>query len=138
MPATTDLSNKDRVRSIYDALAAGDAASALGAFDPEIVWNEAEGNPMADGNPYVGPERVAAGVLQRVLGDYPGFRIEPSRLVADGDDVVALGRYHGVRATSGAELDAQFVHHWTLKDGRVTRFQQYTDTEQFARLERGA
>ncbi len=31
-------------------------------------------------------------------------------------------------------LYAQFVHHWTVRDGLVARFQQTTDTAQTARL----
>lgn len=46
------------IRSLYDAFAKGDVATVLAAMSPEIVWNEAEGNPWADGNPYVGPEAV--------------------------------------------------------------------------------
>jgi hypothetical protein len=30
----------------------------FGAMDPAIPWNEAEGNPLADRNPYVGPQAV--------------------------------------------------------------------------------
>ena len=30
----------------------------------------------------------------------------------------------------GAAIDAQFAHFWWLRDGKATRFQQYTDTAQ--------
>ena len=54
--------------------------------------------------------------------------------MAEGADVVALGRYTGTHAASREPLDAQFVHHWTVEDGKVTRFQQYTDTWQWRRI----
>lgn len=131
------MSNKVLIQSLYDAFAAGDAATVLGAMHPEIIWNEAEGNPLSEGNPYVGPGQVGEGVFGRILNDYEGFTVTPQCLVAEGGDVVALGRYTGTKASSGAPLDAQFVHHWTIEDGKVTRFQQYTDSAQWARLEQG-
>ena len=33
-------------------------------------------------------------------------------------------------------IDAQVAHFWTLKDGKITRFQQYADTDQVVRAER--
>ena len=35
---------------------------------------------------------------------------------------------------SGASLDAPFCHVWTFNGDRIVSFQQYTDTEQWARL----
>ncbi len=101
---------------------------------PDIVWYEAEGLPLADGNPYLGPDAVAEGVFGRLMVDYDGFTVTPKLLVADDEHVVALGRYTGTRVTTGEKLDAQFAHHWTVRDGKITHFQQYSDTGQWTRL----
>ncbi len=45
--------------------------------------------------------------------------------------VVALGRYGGVYKATGVKVNAQFVHVFRFKDGKVASFQQYTDTAQF-------
>lgn len=47
--------------------------------------------------------------------------------------MIVFGRYQGKYARTGTSIDAQFVHAWWLRDGKVARFQQYTDTAQFAR-----
>jgi hypothetical protein len=47
------------IQGIYDAFANGDVAGVLSRRSPDIVWNEAENFPYADGNPYTGPEAVA-------------------------------------------------------------------------------
>lgn len=127
-------SNRELVQSLYDAFARGDADTVLGALHPEVDWREAESSPYADQNPYLGPQQVAEGVFERLLADFPDFTVTPEQLVADGDTVVSLGRYAGTRAATGESLDAQFVHAWTIEDGRVTRFQQYTDTAQFQQV----
>jgi uncharacterized protein len=38
-----------------------------------------------------------------------------------------------VKAT-GKPLDAQVAHIWDFRDGKVVRWQQYTDTWQFAQV----
>ena len=122
------------VRSLYEAFAQGDAATVLGAMAPDVEWLEAETQPSADGNPYVGPARVGEGVFGRIMGDYDGFVVSPQRYVAEGDTVAVTGRYTGTHKASGEKLDAQFAHFWTVRDGKVANFQQYTDTAQMSRI----
>lgn len=130
-------SNRELVQSLYDAFAQGDAGTVLGAMHPEVDWNEAEGSPYADNNPYTGPQRVGEGVFGRLMGDWDNFAVKPERLVAEGDTVVSLGRYTGTHKGNGRPLNAQFAHVWTIEDGKVTRFQQYTDTAQYQEIMSG-
>ena len=116
------------VARIYEALAAGDIPGFLGFLSPEIVWNEAEGNPVADGNPYVGAEAIAEGVFGRVLAEWNDFGVEVQEIVG-GDEVVTMfGRYRGAHGKSGKALDVQVAHTWWLENDKVVRFQQMVDT----------
>lgn len=47
------------IQGIYGALAIGDVAGVLSRMSPDIVWNEAENFPYADGKPYTGPDAGA-------------------------------------------------------------------------------
>lgn len=124
--------NKDIVNAVYEAFGRGDVPAVLGALDPEIQWKEADNFLYADGNPYVGPQAVAEGVFQRLVADIEGFTVVHQNLI-EGDDTVAVeGRYRGTMKATGSPVDAQFVHVWSLRDGKVVRFQQYTDTKQWA------
>ena len=120
--------NRELVQSLYDAFARGDAGTVLGAMHENVDWNEAEGSPYADQNPYSSPERVGEGVFGRLMEEFDGFAATPHKLVADGETVVAFGRYTATHTASGRPLDAQFAHEWVLRDGRVVGFPQYTDT----------
>jgi uncharacterized protein len=126
--------NRDLIQSLYAAFAEGDAATVLGAMHPEVEWNEAESSPYADQNPYVGPGRVGEGVFGRIMADFPNFAVSPEQFVADGEVVVAMGRYRGTHKVTRKALDAQFTHAWTIRNGKVVRFQQYTDTAQYHRV----
>lgn len=44
------MSNSEPVRALYAAFAKGDMPAALATMAADIVWNEAENFPYADGN----------------------------------------------------------------------------------------
>lgn len=126
--------NADVVREIYSAFAAGDIPGVLGHFHDDIVWNEAENFPYADGNPYVGPEAILNGVFARCGGEWDGFAVEIDEIVDAGDTVVAMGRYLGTFKATGKPQRTQIAHVWRLKDGKVARFQQHADTLHVAQV----
>ena len=120
------------VKGIYEAFGRGDVAAVLGVFDAAIDWREADHFLYADGNPYIGLQAVAQGVFQRVVTDVDGFNLAVENVIDGGDTVVSQGRYRGTMKKTGTPVDAQFAHVWHVRDGKVVRFQQYTDTRQWA------
>lgn len=124
--------NTQIIRSVYEAFGRGDVGAVLATFDPQIHWLEAESFLYADGNPYVGPQAVAAGVFQRITTDVADFAVTPRNFIAGDDAVVVEGRYTGTMKITGLPVDAQFVHVWRLRNGRAIGFQQYTDTLQWS------
>lgn len=125
--------NGDTVQALYDAFSKGDVPAVLGVFDRQIQWREAENFLYADGNPYVGPQAVADGVFRRIASDLEGFAVVPEHFIEGDDTVVVEGHYRGKVKATGAPVDAQFAHVWQLREGKVVRFQQYTDTRQWAK-----
>ena len=124
--------NQQIIENIYAAFSRGDAGAVLGAFHAGIVWLEAESGPYADRNPYVGPAAIAEGVFGRLMTEWEGFGVGPGKYVTQDDTVAVVGRYHGKYRATERSLDAQFVHVWTVREGQVIAFQQFTDTAQFA------
>lgn len=124
----------ETIQAAYAAFGRNDPSVLFGAMAPAIAWNEAEGNPMADGNPYVGPQAVGEGVFGRLMAAFTGFSAVPDTFIDGGDHVVVLGRYGGTVKASGTALDAPFCHVYRFQDGKIASFQQYTDTVQWARL----
>ena len=122
------------IQAAYAAFAKNDPSVLFGAMAPDIQWNEAEGNPLADRNPYVGPQAIGEGVFGRLLAAIDGFSVVPDHIIDGGHEVVAFGRYGGTMKHSGASLNSPFCHVWTFSGDRIVSFQQYTDTEQWARL----
>ncbi|MEO7190839.1 MAG: nuclear transport factor 2 family protein [Vicinamibacterales bacterium] len=122
------------IKAAYAALGRNDPSVLFGAMDPAISWNEAEGNPLADRNPYVGPQAIGEGVFGRLMAAIDNFTAVPTTFIDGGDRVVVLGRYGGTMKQGGATLDAPFCHVFQFRGDKIVMFQQYTDTEQWTRL----
>lgn len=129
--------NVSVIDGLYKAFGAGDIPNVLAAMDANVVWNEAEGNAYADGNPYIGPEAVLNGVFARVGEDYEYFNLANIKLHdMSNNQVLATLRYQAKLKKNGVTFDAQVAHLWTLKDGKVSAFQQYVDTKKLADAEK--
>jgi len=126
-------SNLSVIDGAYKAFAVGDIPAVMAVMDANIIWNEAEGNAYADGNPYIGPDAVLNGVFARIGADHEFFNLADIKLhEMSNNQVLATLRYKAKLKKNGAEYNTQAAHLWTLKDGKVTNFQQYVDTKQLA------
>ncbi len=133
----SDPNNITVIDNLYKAFAVGDIPSVLGAMDAKIVWNEAESNSLADGNPYIGPDAVLNGVFVRLGGQHEYFKLENVQLHGmDNNQVLATLRYDAKVKNTGKSYNAQVAHLWTLKDGKIIAFQQYVDTKKVADSEK--
>jgi uncharacterized protein len=121
------------VQGLYDAFSRGDAPAAMAAMSPDIVWVEAESFPYDDGNPYIGPDAVAAGVFARLGSEWDGFSLTVEAIHDAGDTIISRGRYTGAYKATGKPINAQFAHVWRISDGKLVAFQQYADTAQVVR-----
>ena len=127
------MENLDTVKGMYHAVANGDFPAFLNVMDPRIEWNEAENFPYADGNPYIGPDAVAGGVFGRIAADWEYWTLSDLEYhETNGDMVIVTGRYNARNKITGKIIKAQFIHMWSLKNGKATKFQQYADTKQIS------
>ncbi|WP_086477805.1 MULTISPECIES: ester cyclase [Arenibacter] len=127
----SDPHNMTVVDSIYNSFSIGDIPTVLSLMDPNIVWNEAEGNSYADGNPYKGPQAVLDGIFTRIKEDHEFFKLADIQLYEMANNqVLATLRYRATLKKNGAPIDAQAAHLWSLKGRKIIRFQQFVDTKQ--------
>jgi steroid delta-isomerase-like uncharacterized protein len=120
------------INSLYEAFAAGDIPTVLAGMDPEVEWNEAEGNKYADGNPYIGPDAVLKGVFSRIGEEHEYFTLKDIELHEMSNNKVFVTLRYDAKWKGGEKYGAQAAHLWTLEDGKVVAFQQYTDTKKLA------
>jgi ketosteroid isomerase-like protein len=125
------MENRGQVQAIYRAFSQGDMPGVMARFDPGIEWQLAESHVYgADGAPFRGVQEVTEKFFARIAPDWEGFVVSPAHFHDAGDTIIVQGRYTGVHKRTQRQLDAQFCHLWTLRAGKVIRFQQYMDTAQ--------
>ena len=120
--------NVEFIRRLYEAVNTAGLGAAVDFAHPEIevvpppIWPEASG--------VKGLESVQEWARQW-METFDSFRAEPKRyLEAGGERVVVYVRDTGRIKGSGAEIDAQLVHVWTLRDGKIIRWEIFTDEAQ--------
>ena len=59
---------------------------------------------------------------------WDGYTLKLERLIDGGDSIVGVGTYSGIYRATGKAMTARVTHVWDLKDGKVTHFEQFTDT----------
>ena len=119
------------VRSMYEAFGKGDIGSVISCLDRDVEWWEAENFIYADQNPYSGPNAVLEGVFMRIANDWDGFTVSAQDVLDAGDAVVGYGYYSATYKKNGKKVRGQFAHIFHLKNEKVIKFQQYTDTAAF-------
>jgi ketosteroid isomerase-like protein len=117
----------DIASSFYDALGRGDVPAILSLLDPQVEWTEAERFPYYGGT-WHGPQAVLANLIVPLSGEWNGFSAKAHDFIAEGDRVVALGTYSGTFKKTGRSFSAAFAHVWTVRGGKITRFNMHTDT----------
>lgn len=123
----TDLEyNRGLAQKLYDGFAANDVPKVLSTMASDIEWTEAEGYPYA--GTYIGPDAVVAAVFVRLATEWEDYQAVPDRLIAEGDTVIALGHYGGRYIATGKSFRTPFVHVWAVRDGKLAKFVQHTDT----------
>ena len=119
--------NMDLVRSGYEKFGKGDIQGLLGLFSDDIDWS----TPHLENAPYGG--RVlglkAVGEFFQKLGETEEFAyFEPTEFIAQGDRVVVLGRCKATVRSTDRSFEIDWVHIFTVHDGKVTNFTEHFDS----------
>ena len=125
------------VQSLYAAFGRGDIATIVGAMAPDATW-EVVGNPKD--HPALGLRKGPKGVQEffRTIADSQDVvSFTPRDAHAAGDMVFSFGHYAWKMRKTGKPVASDWVHVFTIKNGKVTAFREFTDTAQFAEAYRG-
>ena len=103
----------------------------MALFDPQVEMHPAENFIYATGHPFIGPEAIRESIFTRMDAEWDGFTATTEEILGAGDVVIARGRYGGTYKATGTAINAEFVHVFRFKDGKIVMWQSYTDTAQF-------
>jgi hypothetical protein len=126
--------NVQTVKDAYAAFMRGDINGVLATVDDNVEWHAIKG---AEGvAPHAGARRGRAQVADffAKLGASTEFsRFEPREFIAQGDHVVVIGEYAATVKATGRSVVSDWVMVFTVRDGKLVRFREWTDSAQLVR-----
>ena len=129
--------NLKLVREMYGAYQRGDTAAVAARCTPDVHW-ETVGRPSDF--PTFGPRRGQVQVQDFFAGvssELTFTEFTPLEFHSVGDKVFVLGRYAYKLRRSGREDSSDWVHVFTVQNGKVISFREFTDTARAAAAYRG-
>ena len=129
--------NIEAVQNAYAAFGRRDIGAIIDQLTDDIDWHffgPAELPPagVRKGKPEV--QRF----FKNVDDSWTFATFEPRQFIAQGDTVVVLGSYSGTAKSTGRKFDCQWSHVFTVRDGKFSKFREYTDTANLLEAYTGA
>jgi uncharacterized protein len=125
--ATSDSATT--VQRFLEAILAGDVETAMSYVADDVEMNTAEHHPFLL-DQYRGRQGFLD-LMPRIADELDGFRFDIVRIFGSGDVAVSQLRYQGAVKKTGRSFNVPAVFVWDVRDGKVIRNQEYTDTWAF-------
>jgi ketosteroid isomerase-like protein len=127
--------NKKIVQNAYAAFGRGDIPGVLATLDPNVDWEAVIGADPAT-VPTAGARRgvdAVAGFF-KALGETTVFeQFEPREFIAEDDQVACIGFYKARVKKTGGVVSSSWVMVFTVRNGRIVRFREWSDSAQVNR-----
>jgi len=125
------------VQSLYAAFGRGDIATIINGLAADVDWTV---NGRRKDYPLLGNWKGPAGVqtfFQGVAEHEEATEFSPREFFAAEDRVCVLGHYAWKIRKTGRAVASDWVHIFTIRNGKVVKFREFNDTAQFAEAYRG-
>ena len=127
----SEQTNIQTIQRAYECFGQGNIAGVLSELTSDVVWHVA---PVA-GVSYTGTRNGQAGAGEFFAGLVEAedvLKFEPREFIAQGDKVAVIGSYGGRVKTTGRDYETYWIHVFAMREGKITRFDEYTDTAAIA------
>jgi uncharacterized protein len=123
--------SKETVTGIYEAFGRRDIAALLHAMADDVQWE------MPGPAPFSGSRKGLAAVqqfFQELAAAVNIEKFEVDFMVAEGENVVVMGRERSTVRATGRTGEHHWAHAWTVRDGKVVHVRLYEDTHMQATM----
>jgi ketosteroid isomerase-like protein len=120
------MNNTEIVQEAYNRFGTGDIDGLMEVFSEDIKWTIPEVNGSPFNSVTTGREDVRE--FFGTLSETEEFtKFEPGEFITEGDKVVVLGHSTGNIKTTGRNFESDWVHIFTVSDGKITNFLEFFD-----------
>nr|WP_234364927.1 nuclear transport factor 2 family protein [Streptomyces sp. RTd22] len=125
--------NIETIRACYAGFRDRDIEGILSGMHPDVEWV----HPAGMAKYGLGGTKLGHAGIKEFLAHVPsvlgGMRLAPEEFIEQGDRVVVFGT-RDVTSRGGRTVTLDFVHSWTMRDGKATRMEDIFDTVAFHEL----
>jgi ketosteroid isomerase-like protein len=123
----SEQDNTAVAQQAYNNFNTGNIQALLDQMSDNVTWQL----PEIEGVPLAGKRTGRNGVkdfFATLARDQEVLEFEPRESLAQGDKVVSLGHYKWRVKETGREYESDFVHVFTIRDGKIVAFREHFDT----------
>lgn len=123
----SETTNTQIVQTTYEKFGSGDLEGLLSNLADNISWT----TPVVQNSP-LGGNRIGIAAVREFFTLVPEVEnisvFEPREFIAQGDKVAVLGNFVATAIETGRTYSSDWIHIFTLSDGKITNFFELYDT----------
>jgi len=121
--------NIQLVQKLYAAFGKGDVPTLLEHMSDDVEWGvEAKASTEVPWHGTGKGKKFAADFFAKLAKECTFTRFEPSGFLGSEDAAASLVSFDATLNKNGRKLSQNVIHHFTIKNGRVTRWRGWEDT----------
>jgi ketosteroid isomerase-like protein len=121
------------VRRGSEAFERGDYETAFATWHPDVEWDTTHFGDWPDDAVYRGRDEVIRFLQEEWVGGWASYESKIEGVFDAGDKVVVFWLQRMVGRESGIEVESRAAVVCTVRDGLVTRIDNYTDRDEAMR-----
>jgi uncharacterized protein len=124
--------NVELIKRVYEAFGKGDIDIIIGSLADQLVWRFDAPSEIPYAGEYETPDQVKEGFFGSLASTQKDYALKTDEFIAQDDKVIVVGSYGATVNATGKRFDLPLVHIWTIQNGKVKRFVNFTDTAKVA------
>ena len=124
------MSNKDLIKSGYEAFKAGDMETVMSLFHDDAEWQSLVGLTQEQ-HPLAGlrsGKQAVGEFFASMAQQFQFTNFEQLAYYEDGDTVFVHSKLAGTFPSTGKSIDTESLAIWKVRDGKATSYREFTDT----------
>lgn len=114
------------VRELYSSFNDGNDSHIIQLLSQDIQWNQMDGFPGS--RRCLGISEVLGHVFADLRSEWMDWQSVANEFFADGDTVFVKGYYSGIHRLTQKAFKVPFIGEYKIHEGRISEFNQFTDT----------
>lgn len=119
------------IEAIYDAYAQGNSRFILDRITDDVDWVNEGPESIPYAGTFKGPNEVRR-FFEALGSSVDNGRVTAEDFIAQGDKVVATGRFSATVKATGKRIEVPIAHVFTIRSEKITRWVGYADTARVA------